>query len=76
MSDYCKHCQYNVKTASEADSCPFNSLYWHFIHRHRGQFSGNHRMKMIYRNLDRMDPGKVEAILRRAETLLAAPDAL
>ena len=76
MSDYCKHCQYNVKTATEADSCPFNSLYWHFIHRHRGQFSGNHRMKMIYRNLDRMDPGKVEAILRRAETLLAAPDAL
>ena len=76
MSNYCKHCQYNVKTATEADSCPFNSLYWHFIHRHRGQFSGNHRMKMIYRNLDRMDPGKVEAILRRAETLLAAPDAL
>ncbi len=76
MSDYCKHCHYNVKTASEADSCPFTSLYWHFIHRHRQQFAGNHRMKMIYRNLERMDSAKVEAMLQRAETLLADPDAL
>lgn len=76
MSDYCKHCQYNVKTASESDSCPFNSLYWHFIHRHRKQFAGNHRMKMIYGNLNRMDTAKVDAILTRAESLLADPDAL
>ena len=76
MSDYCKHCQYDVKTASEADSCPFNSLYWHFIHRHRRQFAGNHRMKMIYGNLNRMDEAKVEAILARAQSLLADPDAL
>ncbi|EKF75393.1 deoxyribodipyrimidine photolyase-like protein [Alcanivorax hongdengensis A-11-3] len=76
MSDYCKHCRYNVKTASEEDSCPFNSLYWHFIHRHRRQFAGNHRMRMIYRNLDRMDPARVEAILARAESLLADPEVL
>ncbi|KZY29347.1 hypothetical protein A3730_07365 [Alcanivorax sp. HI0044] len=76
MSDYCKHCQYNVKTASESESCPFNSLYWHFIHRHRKQFAGNHRMKMIYGNLNRMDTAKVDAILARAESLLADPDAL
>ena len=75
-SDYCKHCQYNVKTASESDSCPFNSLYWHFIHRHRRQFQHNHRMRMIYRNLDRMDPAKVNAMLDRAEQLLADPEAL
>ena len=76
MSDYCKHCQYNVKTATDDDSCPFNSLYWHFIHRHRGQFQHNHRMRMIYRNLDRMDPARVSAMLARAEQLLADPEAL
>ncbi|MDX1804192.1 MAG: cryptochrome/photolyase family protein [Alcanivorax sp.] len=76
MSDYCRHCRYDVKTASESDSCPFNSLYWHFIHRHRHQFAGNHRMRMIYRNLERMDEGKVQAILNRAETLLADPESL
>ncbi|MQX51692.1 cryptochrome/photolyase family protein [Alcanivorax sediminis] len=76
MSDYCKHCQYNVKTASEPDSCPFNSLYWHFVHRHRQQFAGNHRMRMIYRNLERMEAAKVDAMLQRAERLLADPDAL
>ncbi|MZR64292.1 cryptochrome/photolyase family protein [Alcanivorax sp. DP30] len=76
MSDYCKHCQYNVKTSTEEDSCPFNSLYWHFVHRHRQQFAGNHRMRMIYRNMERMDSTKVDAMLARAELLLADPDAL
>src|SRR5690606_27078957 len=55
MSDYCRHCHYNVKTHGEHDSCPFNSLYWHFIARHRAQFEANPRMRMAYRNLDRMD---------------------
>lgn len=76
MSDYCKHCQYNVKTAADEDSCPFNSLYWHFVHRHRNQFAGNHRMRMIYRNLERMDSARVDAMLSRAEALLADPDLL
>ena len=46
------------------------------IHRHRRQFQHNHRMRMIYRNLDRMDPAKVNAMLDRAEQLLADPEAL
>ena len=33
-------------------------------------------MKMIYRNLDRMDSDKVNAMLTRAESLLANPDLL
>ena len=70
MSDYCKHCHYNVKTRSEHDSCPFNSLYWHFINRHREEFSGNQRMSMIYRSFDRMKDDEKDRTLARAEQLL------
>jgi deoxyribodipyrimidine photolyase-related protein len=76
MSDYCKNCHYNVKTATESDSCPFNSLYWHFIHRHRRRFANNPRMTMIYRSWQRMDEGKRQRILNRAETLLKDPESL
>ncbi len=74
MSDYCKHCQYNVKTHGEEDSCPFNSLYWHFIARHRQQFEANPRMRMPYRNLDRMDQDKFNALMARAERIVSTPD--
>ena len=74
MSDYCRHCHYNVKTHGEHDSCPFNSLYWHFIARHRAQFESNPRMRMAYRNLDRMDRVKLDGLMRRAAEILASPD--
>ena len=34
MSDYCKDCHYSVKERFTEDACPFNSLYWDFMHRH------------------------------------------
>ena len=70
QSDYCGHCRYNVKTAEQPDSCPFNSLYWHFLIRHRGQFAANPRMAMMYRSYDRMAAAKQQAILARAEHCL------
>ncbi|MAR90702.1 MAG: cryptochrome/photolyase family protein [Pseudomonadales bacterium] len=76
MSDYCGHCHYSVKTSTEQDSCPFNSLYWHFLHRHREQFSGNHRMNMIYGGWRRMTEDKQHRILARAEDCLAQLDEL
>lgn len=76
MSDYCRHCEYNVKTATDGDSCPFNSLYWHFIARHRERFAANPRMRIIYRSYDRMADGRKLALLQRAESLLAHLDEL
>ncbi|WP_430461787.1 cryptochrome/photolyase family protein [Thalassolituus sp. LLYu03] len=76
QSDYCAHCPYQVKTAEKADSCPFNSLYWHFLIRHRDTFARNPRMGMMYRSFDRMDAGKQKAILARADYLLNNLDSL
>lgn len=74
MSDYCRSCAYKVKEKHTNDACPFNSLYWHFMDRHRERFGNNPRIGMIYRNFDNMDPDIRAATLERAETLLASLD--
>ncbi len=70
MSNYCGQCRYNVKTATEADSCPFNALYWDFIARNRDRFRGNPRMSLVVKNYDRMAEDKREALQSRAHWLL------
>jgi len=71
MSNYCKGCAYDVNESVGPTACPFNSLYWHFLQRHRPRFITNMRMRTIYANWDRMEEGKREAILAQAEQFLA-----
>jgi deoxyribodipyrimidine photolyase-related protein len=59
-----------VNKSTEDDACPFNSLYWHFIDRHRDDFANNPRMGMMYRNWDRQKPERRAALLARANDLL------
>jgi deoxyribodipyrimidine photolyase-related protein len=74
MSDYCKHCYYNVKTKTEPDSCPFNSLYWYFMIKNEKFFRSNTRMRMTYQSLDKMQ--NKEQIVAHAEDLLSRLDEL
>lgn len=76
MSDYCSACRYDHRKRHGENACPFNSLYWHFLERHRGQFSGNPRMAQIYRVFDRMDEEERRATLHQAEHWLARLDIL
>lgn len=76
MSDYCKGCEYKVKKRDSEDACPLNSLYWHFLDRNKARFQENPRMRMAYRNLDRMDPDTREAILARGDWCLDNLDRL
>ena len=71
MSDYCRHCAYSVQQKTGPDACPFNLLYWQFLHRHRARFQGNPRMGNMYRLWDKMDPQKQQTILEGAATFLA-----
>lgn len=66
MSDYCKNCQYKVKEKIGNDACPLNSLYWHFMQRHRERLENNPRIGMVYRNWDK------QAKSLRQETLTQA----
>ena len=69
MSDYCKHCRYDVRETVGDDACPFNALYWNFLIENRDRLAGNPRMGMPYRNLARMPADKIAAIRTRASEL-------
>ncbi|GGA83533.1 cryptochrome/photolyase family protein [Neiella marina] len=76
MSDYCSSCHYDHKSKTGEQSCPLNSLYWHFMVRHRQQLSTNPRIGMIYRNWDRQSAEQQQQITARAEFCLANLDTL
>ena len=69
MSDYCADCRYNPKNATGDDACPFTTLYWDFLSRHRQRLRGNRRMGFQLKNLDRKDDSDRRAIRKRADAL-------
>ena len=54
MSNYCKPCVYNPKLRVGDDACPFTTLYWDFLDRHKEEFSRNHRMSQQVFGLNRL----------------------
>ena len=70
MSDYCGNCEYAVTKKSGESSCPFNSLYWHFLDRNRETLGNNGRLKRTYSTWDRMLKDKRADALKTAETYL------
>jgi deoxyribodipyrimidine photolyase-related protein len=66
MSDYCKSCRYDVKARTGPDACPFNSLYWDFLARHRNVLGNNHRLLRMYDGWDRFAPEEQAAIRAQA----------
>lgn len=73
MSNYCGECAYNPKTRTEADSCPFTTLYWHFLNRNEGRFAKNHRMFQQLSGLRKLRDRT--ATIERGDALLAALEA-
>ena len=51
------------------DACPINALYWDFLMRNSKRLSKNPRMRMSYRNLDRKNPGDLNAIRAQASRI-------
>lgn len=74
MSNHCARCQYSPKKVTGPHACPFNSLYWHFIERHREALSRNPRMSLVYGSWRRMKDDKREALLQQADAFLARLD--
>lgn len=72
MSDHCRHCRYDPRQAVGEDACPFTTLYWDFLARHRKLLSSNGRMSNQYLNLDRKDASELRAIRRQAGRIAAA----
>jgi deoxyribodipyrimidine photolyase-related protein len=47
ISDYCDGCFYDFGKNQGEPACPFNSLYWDFLHRHRQKFGNNPKISMM-----------------------------
>jgi deoxyribodipyrimidine photolyase-related protein len=69
MSDYCDHCHYQFSQRTGDRACPFNSLYWDFLDRHRDRLAKNPRIGMLYRVWDRMGDEDRQAIGQHAQRL-------
>ena len=70
MSDYCTVCHYQVKEKTGPRACPLNSLYWHFMVKHRDRLARNPRIGMIYGNWDKQNEEQKRLVLERAEWCL------
>jgi deoxyribodipyrimidine photolyase-related protein len=75
MSDYCRHCRYDVNQRVGDDACPFNALYWHFLDRHRDKLGNNRRLVMPYRNWDRQSGAAQDETRAQAAAFLEKLDA-
>ena len=70
MSNYCKNCSYDVKLKEGEGACPFNYLYWNFLMNNKDKFENNHRMRMIYKVLEKFTPDKISQIKSDSEKFL------
>jgi len=67
QSDYCRGCRYDPAASTGADACPFTTLYWDFLARHRERLAGNRRMLFQVRNLERKSASERREIAEAAE---------
>ncbi|MBL8583454.1 MAG: cryptochrome/photolyase family protein [Rhizobiaceae bacterium] len=67
MSNFCDGCVYDPSVSIGGKACPFNSLYWDFMARHRERLSGNARMPYVYGNWVRMGADKQMALRAQAK---------
>ena len=68
MSDHCRRCRYDPRLRTGDDACPFTTLYWDFLDRHRERFAHNPRMVRQIRGLDRL--GDLDGVRVRAAEVL------
>jgi deoxyribodipyrimidine photolyase-related protein len=72
MSDFCRHCRFDVRQKSGENACPFNYLYWNFLIENEKKLAGNRRLALPYQALKRMDGARKAEIRRDARRFLKA----
>ncbi|MFZ9103895.1 MAG: cryptochrome/photolyase family protein [Burkholderiaceae bacterium] len=55
MSNHCSGCRYKPKEKLGPSACPFTTLYWDFLIRHKDRLAKNPRMVMQIKNINRLD---------------------
>jgi deoxyribodipyrimidine photolyase-related protein len=73
MTQSCKGCKYDPKKRVGEVACPFTTLYWDFLDRHRDRFVKNHRMSQQIFGLNRLSD--LPELRVRAQQVLSGLDA-
>ena len=71
MGPYCSGCSYDAADKTGDNSCPLNSLYWHFHARNRAKLERNPRIGMATAPGTRCPLKSREALLERGDAVLA-----
>ena len=72
MSNHCKGCKFDPALSTGATACPFTTLYWDFLMRHKALLRKNPRMAMQLKNLARLDGSAQNAISAQALSIKSA----
>ena len=70
QGNHCAQCRYDPAQMTGPGACPFNSLYWRFMERHKETFASNPRMALPLRNWQRKDEQECVAIVAWADSEL------
>jgi deoxyribodipyrimidine photolyase-related protein len=71
MSNACGQCRFDPAEAIGPRACPFTTLYWDFLLRHRDQLQKNPRMSLQVRNVEKLTPERARLIRSQAEQIRA-----
>ncbi|MBU6414146.1 MAG: cryptochrome/photolyase family protein [Planctomycetes bacterium] len=53
MSNFCSGCKYDPSKRTGEKACPFTTMYWDFLMRHRPTLAKNQRVNKVLGNIDR-----------------------
>lgn len=73
MGRSCSGCRFDPKKRTGDDACPFTTLYWDFLDRHREEFASHPRLAQQVRGLDRLSD--LDQVRERAREVLQQLDA-
>ena len=69
MSPYCRGCRYDPAQRAGERACPFTTLYWDFLMRHRKRLAATPRMALQVQNVARLDATQQQGIRERAAAI-------
>ncbi len=69
MSNYCENCRFDPDRATGENACPFTTLYWDFLERHKARFASHPRTALQWKNLERLGADEKRAIRTQSERI-------
>jgi deoxyribodipyrimidine photolyase-related protein len=70
MTDFCRGCAFDRSARTGDRACPFTTLYWDFLDRHRDLLGRNNRLAQPYANLRRL--ADIDDVRARAVSVRSA----